>query len=117
LRRSFERLRKTAEGGGRGSMLQVKAVFYAALFDGAGNETIKTILLGLQARITVLRSISMSQPGRLAATVEEVRKIVEALEARDPDAAEQACATHVMSAGAVALAALKTSGEPEGESL
>jgi GntR family transcriptional regulator, trigonelline degradation regulator len=118
LRRSFEAMRKSADaamrkpatdGRQRGvNMVQVKAQFYEALFAGAGNETVKEILSGLQARITVLRSISMAQPGRLTATVEEVGKIVEAIEARDPDAAAKACEAHVRAAGAIALGALKT---------
>ncbi len=108
MRRAFESLRKTAVGNSPASMVQPKARFYEALFAGAGNETVRDILFGLQARVTVLRSISMSQPGRLASTVTEVQKIVEAVEARDPEAAAQACAAHVRAAGAVALAALQT---------
>ena len=108
LRRAFESLRKTAEGNGRGSMIQAKSQFYEALFAGAGNETVRDILVGLQARVTVLRSISMAQPGRLNGTVAEVRKIVEAVEARDPEAAALACSAHVRAAGAVALTALRT---------
>jgi DNA-binding GntR family transcriptional regulator len=108
LRRAFETMRKTAEGSQRPTMVQAKARFYEALFAGAANETVKEILFGLQARVTVLRSISMAQPGRLAATVEEVGKIVEAVEARDPEAAAAACEAHVRAAGAVALAALQT---------
>ena len=109
LRRAFEAMRKSAEGTQRSvTMVQAKARFYEALFAGAANETVKEILFGLQARVTVLRSISMAQPGRLAATVEEVRMIVEAIEARDPEAAAKACETHVRAAGAVALEALQT---------
>ena len=89
-------------------MVQAKAQFYEALFAGAANETIKDILFGLQARVTVLRSISMAQPGRLASTVERSQEIVEAVEAHDPEAAAQACEAHVRAAGAVALEALQT---------
>ena len=89
-------------------MVQAKAQFYEALFAGAANGTIKDILTGLQARVTVLRSISMAQPGRLGDTVDEVRKIVEAVEAHDADAAARACEAHVRAAGAVALGALPT---------
>ena len=109
LRRAFETLRKSAEGNQRSTtMVQAKAQFYEALFAGAANETIKEILFGLQARITVLRSISMAQPGRLQSTVSEVRAIVEAIEAHDPEAAAKACEAHVRAAGAVVLEALQT---------
>jgi GntR family transcriptional regulator, trigonelline degradation regulator len=109
LRRAFETLRKTAERSQRSmTMLQAKAQFYEALFAGAANETVKEILFGLQARVTVLRSISMAQPGRLESTVREVRSIVEAIEARDPEAAARACEAHVRAASTVALEALQT---------
>jgi DNA-binding GntR family transcriptional regulator len=109
LRKAFETMRKAADGNYRGTtMVQAKAQFYEALFAGAANGTIKDILTGLQARVTVLRSISMAQPGRLGDTVEEVRQIVEAVEAHDADAAARACEAHVRAAGAVALGALQT---------
>lgn len=108
LRKTYEMMRKIADGNHRNTMVQAKAQFYEALFAGAANETVKEILTGLQARVTVLRAISMAQPGRLGDTVDEVRQIVEAVEARDADAAARACEAHVRAAGAVALGALQT---------
>ena len=49
---------------------------------------------------------SMSQPGRSAKTVEEVRAIVEALEARDGDRAAAACVHHVNEAARTVFEAL-----------
>jgi DNA-binding GntR family transcriptional regulator len=110
LRQSFEALRRVAaESAGTSAMLQAKRKLYDVLFDGAANSTIQDVLNGLQARITVLRAASMSQPGRPAAMVEEIRVIVTAIEARDPAAAERACAEHVRSAGQVVLAVLSSS--------
>src|SRR5215211_4832188 len=51
-----------------------------AVLEGAANGTIQSLVETLQARVTVLRAASLSQPGRAARTVEEVRAIVEALE-------------------------------------
>ncbi len=115
LRRSFEALRRVAgDSGETPAMLQAKRRLYDVLFDGAANSTIQDVLNGLQARITVLRATSMAQPGRPAATVEEIRVIVEAIEARDAAAAERACAEHVRSAGQVVLSALSSSIEGDG---
>jgi DNA-binding GntR family transcriptional regulator len=118
LRRAFEAFRRAAESGGSGktSMLQLKTKIYDALFEGSGNTTIQDILKRLQARVTVLRSITMNQPGRLGSTVEELREVVEAIEARDGLAAEAACIAHVKAAGKIAVEALRASlAETDGE--
>lgn len=109
LRRAFEAFRRAAESNGKTSMLSLKTKIYDALFEGSGNTTIQEILLRLQARVTVLRSITMNQPGRLTNTVQELREIVEAVEAHDAAAAELACIAHVKSAGQIAIEALKSS--------
>lgn len=87
-----------------------KGTFYRVLFDGAGSETIVSIIEGLHARVTTLRRLSLSQPGRPAESVEEIRAIVEAVKAGDPDAAARACSHHVEQAARIALAALDGDG-------
>ena len=67
---------------------------------------IQRLVESLQARVTVLRAASMSQPGRAAQTVEEVRAIVEALERRDGDAAAAACVHHVNEAARTVFEAM-----------
>ena len=108
LRRAFEGIEKRARSGEASSqaMLEAKKRFYDALFDGAANGTIRDLVESLQARVTVLRAASMSQPGRSAKTVEEVRAIVEALEARDGDRAAAACVHHVNEAARTVFEAM-----------
>lgn len=107
LRETFEDMRRVAEESGETwAMLESKSRFYAVLFEGAANPIIQDVLAGLQARITVLRATSMSQPGRPAATVKEIGTIVEAIEAGDAEAAERACSWHVQSAAIVVVDAL-----------
>lgn len=114
LRRAFEGIRRVATSTGETwAMLQAKDRFYEALFAGAANDTAREVLGGLQARITVLRATSMSQDGRVRSTVEEIGRIVEAIEAQDPAAAEQACADHVRAAGRVVFEALRDASEGE----
>jgi DNA-binding GntR family transcriptional regulator len=76
-------------------MLHAKDRFYDVLLKGSGNRSIHSILAGLTARVSVLRAASMSQPGRPAKSVDEIRAIVEAVEARDGEAAARACVFHV----------------------
>jgi DNA-binding GntR family transcriptional regulator len=61
--------------------------------------------------VTVLRAASMSQPGRAAEMVEEVRAIVEALERRDADAAAAACVHHVNQAARTVFEAMAQNGD------
>jgi DNA-binding GntR family transcriptional regulator len=56
--------------------------------------------------VTYLRATTHAQPGRPAQTVEEVRAIVDALEAGDADAAAEACAFHVRQAAHTVLSAV-----------
>lgn len=91
------------------ALLAAKDRLYDVLLDGAGNSAIRSILGGLQARVRLLRATSLSQPGRAARSVDEMRAVIDAIEARDAEAAARACAAHVGEAASVGLAA----GEPE----
>jgi DNA-binding GntR family transcriptional regulator len=89
LRRALEGIEAKADGPSS-EALAAKKDFYDALFAGAGNQTIAEIVESLQTRVSFLRATSMAQPGRPAQTVEEVRAIVDALEAGDAERAAEA---------------------------
>lgn len=104
LAKALKGIEKAAKGGQ--SILKAKDELYDVLFDGAGNESLRSMVGTLHARIAVMRSLSLSLPGRPAASVEEIRAIVDAVMANDADAAERACSRHVEQAGRAGLAAL-----------
>lgn len=104
LRAAFVQVEAAAASGV--DLSPVKSAFYKVLFDGAGSSTIVSIIEGLHARVSVLRALSLAQPGRPAESVEEIREIVEAIEARDADRAARACSHHVDQAARVAFDAL-----------
>ncbi|MCO1577327.1 GntR family transcriptional regulator [Crossiella sp. SN42] len=107
LRRAFEEIESCFAAGELGApMLAAKARFYDTLLAGSGNETIREIVEGLQARVTVLRTMSLGQPGRAVHSVAEIREIVEAAEARDAERAATACAHHVRQAAHAVLAGM-----------
>jgi DNA-binding GntR family transcriptional regulator len=109
--RRIERLEAKGE-----PLLAPKDSFYDVLFEGGGNDALRTIVAGLHARVSVLRSLSLSVPGRSAQTVAEMRAIVEAAVAGDADAAAKAAAHHVEQAGRVGLQALAEQAEQNGHS-
>ena len=87
-------------------LLQAKDRFYDVLMRGCGNGAVHEILDGLKARVGLLRTSSLSQPGRARRSVAEIRAIVEAVEAGDAEAAARACAVHVQQAAEAGLRGL-----------
>lgn len=92
--------------------LRAKDAFYKVLFEGAASEPLTQMLTMLQSRVRLLRWTSLSVPGRAEETVAEMRAIVDAIEAKDPEAAAEACARHVRKAAATALARIAESQGP-----
>ncbi len=115
LREAFADIeRVTHDGGDIHAMLEAKNRFYDVLLAGSGNRSVHAILGSLQARVGALRLTSLSQPGRPARAVAEIRAIVEAIEARDADAAARACEQHLDGAAAAGLGALTAQRERPG---
>jgi GntR family transcriptional regulator, trigonelline degradation regulator len=97
---------------GSPAMLAAKDKFYDVLFEGGGNEALRSMAGALHARVNLLRSMSLSVPGRSAESLAELAEIVAAVQAGDADAAAKACSHHVEAAGMAGFGALteETSG-------
>jgi DNA-binding GntR family transcriptional regulator len=99
LRRAFDELeRVTHAGGDMVDLLAAKDAFYDVLLGGTENRTLRTVLTGLHARIRALRGRFLTSPGRPQRALDEVRRILQAIEADDADAAAQAVQEHLVSA-------------------
>lgn len=81
------------------------AEFYGHILRVCGNRIIEEALTGLLARINFLRGRSMSQPGRAKVSLQEMKAIFEAIEARNSSAARSAAVRHVENAHRSANAA------------
>jgi DNA-binding GntR family transcriptional regulator len=113
LRAAFEGYVVAAPNAGDNlDRLRAKDAFYNVLFEGAASVPLTEMITMLQSRVRLLRSTSLSVPGRAEETVQEMRAIVEAIEAKDAQAAADACARHVRKAAATALARIAESPEP-----
>jgi DNA-binding GntR family transcriptional regulator len=104
LVKALQRIERLATKGA--PVLAAKDGFYDVLFEGGGNEALRAVVAGLHARVSVLRSLSLSVPGRPSESIAELRAIVEAVLADDADAAARACSRHVEEAGRIGLQAL-----------
>ncbi len=84
----------------------VMVEFYDFISSVVEADVLRDILGQLTARVSYLRATSMSEPGRMANSIEEIAEIVEAIKRRDAQAAENAAVSHVKSAARTALARL-----------
>ena len=76
-------------------LLKVKNEFYNILIEGCGNTVVGQMLRQLNNRVTLLRRISLSQPGRLTNTLKELEGVVMAIEKGDGETAARLCSEHV----------------------
>ncbi len=92
-------------GGETNNLLRLRAkdAFYKVLLEGANSSALTQTLTGLQSRVRLLRQTSLSVPGRAKQVIDEIRAIVEAIEARDAAAASAACELHVRNAAETGL--------------
>ena len=81
------------------------ADFYSHILRLCGNRIIEETLAGLLARINFLRERSMSLPGRPKVSLQEMKAILEAIEAGNGNAARSAAIKHVENAHRTAKAA------------
>ncbi|NNM72933.1 GntR family transcriptional regulator [Enterovirga aerilata] len=88
-------------------ILVAKKAFYDVLLAGSQNVIIPSMLRTMNARITQLRRVSLSSPKRLPGSMREIRAVLKAIAARDPEAAFQASMRHIAEASKVAIAKLK----------
>jgi len=86
-------------------MLAAKDDFYRVLRVGASSPALGDLLDGLRARIRVLQARSLSQKGRRAASAAELRRLGQAIAARDEDLAKRLCTEHVQAAQHAGLSA------------
>lgn len=109
LRRAVDEIARSAAGTTNevGDHLEAKDRFYEVLMEGSASGPLQQTLAGLQARVRLLRATSLSAPGRPAQAAEELRAVVDAVEARDADAAADACVRHIRAAAATATAQLR----------
>lgn len=107
LKQVYDELCAVPHARGGADVLAIKQRFYEILLRGARNDYVTAMLNQILNRNTLLRATSLSDPERLPRTIQELSKLMDAIERRDPDAAWEASLDHVKSAAAVAIAILR----------
>ena len=106
LRKKLEELCLPQVAEDRNQLLETKNQFYNILIEGCGNEVVGLMLRQLNNRVTLLRRISLSQPGRLTETLKELEAVVVAIEKGNADKAAKLCREHVEKAAQNVLSSM-----------
>jgi|SRR5580692_2569179 DNA-binding GntR family transcriptional regulator len=106
-----ECVRLDAAGGGP-ELVELITEFDTVLFEEVSNRRIRAILANLAAHLTRIGLLTAEIPGRNSASVREHALIYEAIERRDPEAAERFMRQHIRSVRDDQLRALPGSGSP-----
>jgi GntR family transcriptional regulator, trigonelline degradation regulator len=104
LGKATETLALAYRSGDLDEIVAAKDAFYGVLYPGCGNAVAFQMLTILNARITLLRRVSLSMPGRSKKSLGEMRRLMAAIRKRDGDAAWLAASAHVQNAAEAALA-------------
>jgi GntR family transcriptional regulator, trigonelline degradation regulator len=97
-------------------VLKAKNRFYDILFQGAGSETLSSMIATLHARIWRWRALGLGHPRRSPSRSEEsitgLRNLLQAIERRDADAAEEIARIEVTNAGEEITRILEGEAQP-----
>lgn len=81
--------------------------FHSMVFRASQNKKIENLIHDLREQTQRLSSSTLSRPGRLRFALDEHRKIMVAIEARDPEAAREASMAHIERSREVMLGLLR----------
>lgn len=113
LKKTLGAIEQAFTGGDMARVLAETTRFYEIIFTSADKTVAWNIFRNLNARINQLRAMTLSSAGRSRSGPLELRRILEAIERRDPDAAERACRDHVQRAHDIARRRLREAAQPE----
>jgi DNA-binding GntR family transcriptional regulator len=105
MRASLAAFGKAVRANNATTEISATSEFYGHILRICGNRIIEETLQGLLARINFLRGRSMSRPGRVKVSLQEMKAIFDAIAAKNGNAARAAAVKHVENAHASANAA------------
>lgn len=91
------RLEKSAAAGDVNGYFQCNCEFHETVQDLAGNVWLKKTTSELRKFLKLMRGRQLNLPGRLAASLEEHRRLMDTFRKRQPEAAEGIMRDHLMS--------------------
>lgn len=98
LERLLAEIAKAVEEKDAARLVELDTRFHDLLYKASRNERLGQILSSLREQIQRFRTQTLSNPARMRVALEEHRSLVEALAARDAEAAARCAAQHIESA-------------------
>jgi DNA-binding GntR family transcriptional regulator len=98
MKRALENFEQAVKDNDPPGRVNATSDFYETIIRRCGNQVIGDLIHGLLARVNLLRTRSMSIPGRAKHSASELRKIYEAIAAHDTRGARAAAVEHVAAA-------------------
>lgn len=94
-------------------LIDVDTKFHETIYQASRNERLTAIISNLREQIQRYRTTSLQYPGRMQASLEEHRALVEAIQARDAATARQLAQEHIENAENSLIEAIKKEDLPE----
>jgi GntR family transcriptional regulator, rspAB operon transcriptional repressor len=95
LHATLERQREAATAKDREAFHQADEAFHAGIADIAGYPGIWTLIMQVKVHVDRFRRLTLPQVGRMSEVIAEHEPILAAIEARDPERARLAMASHL----------------------
>jgi DNA-binding GntR family transcriptional regulator len=114
LRRRLDLMEKYAGERNIEKIVAESDAFYKVVLEGCGNKVVYSLIKLLFARLTYLRTMTLSQEGRSFQSIKQLRAMYEAFEKGDSDAAGDASTFHIRDAKSVVLHALQGQADVNG---
>lgn len=95
LRREFDALKSKGAEDHITDFWDLDDHFHSSIYRVAGNRRIEEILRNLKDQIRWVRAATATLPGRVTESLLEMDRVLDAMEARDPDAAAEAMSRHI----------------------
>ena len=96
-------------------LIKVDTMFHEAIYKASRNQRLTSIISNLREQIQRYRTTSLAYPGRMQRSLEEHRSIVEAIQSRDSQFAQQVARVHIEIAENCIIEAIKKDGLPLSE--
>ncbi|HOB12231.1 MAG TPA: GntR family transcriptional regulator [Syntrophomonadaceae bacterium] len=91
-------------------LVKVDTLFHEAIYKASRNQRLTSMISNLREQIQRYRTTSLAYPGRMQRSLEEHRSIVEAIQSRDPQIAQQVAREHIENAENSMIEAIKKDG-------
>ncbi|BBB90307.1 MAG TPA: GntR family transcriptional regulator [Methylomusa anaerophila] len=95
MERLLVRISDCIEQGDLDKIVEIDSQFHDVLYKASRNDRLVGIISNLREQFTRFRSISINYPGRIQQTLEEHRRLVEAIASRNMDSAQQIAREHM----------------------